>query len=449
MLHRPFILLIVLAVASWFAPVSLAHADSDPPEVAAYIALPKALYVWRLKTENHYIERLAAFCKRHGFRRVYLAIGSCQWDHEPHYANGRLPNEDQLAMAVAALKVVGTEVHGMYVLNDDANDLQKPERVADIVTATHNYNTRHAAAPIVGLHGDQEPSDPAQYAAYMRMNRLAAERRDELRAKLQLGVTLKPVWLRQPWPGEDGKTPRPFAQHVLDVVDEASLMDYSDQPATVLQLGAQALQAATAANKPMALALETGTKGAAPEETWGQEILRDGPLPFFRALASFDVAFRKSGKAYGGLVVHDYFQYYQLLYGTDPIAHTMIPSTVFGSSPADAIAADTAAPECLRGFVGKLGVRVARVEAEFVVVEVVKVRREERESAASKARDAEGAFIALHPGGNGDDAGVHARWLQSLSVGDDETIDLTVNADGRSEVRTLTSSQRRAADRGK
>ena len=423
-----------------------AHAD-DPADAAAYVAVPKALYVWRLKTENHYVERLAAFCQRHGFTRVYLAIGSCQWDHEPHYSRGQLPNEDQLAVAIAALRNVGTEVHGMYVLNDDANDLQRPERIADLVTATHGYNTRHAAAPLAGLHGDQEPSDPAQYANYMQMLRTMAKRRDELRAKLQLGVTLKPLWLRQAWDDnpDDGQPARPFVQHILELVDEASLMDYSDRPATVLQLGTQALQFAAAAKKPLAIAVETGTKGAAPEETWGQEIERDGPLPFFKHLADFAAAFSKQhGKAFGGMVVHDYFQYYALLYGTDPIAHDRIPSTLFGNSPVDAVTRDTPAPDALRGFSGKLAVIIGRVADGWAVVKIDRVRHEDRDSAASKPRDAEGAWIVL----NAPDE-LHAAWLQTLAADATETVELRVDADGRATIAELTSAQRRAAERGK
>jgi hypothetical protein len=412
-----------------------------------YVKAHKGLYVWNASTKkptprasNHralaantdgLADRLAAFAKLHGFTRVYLFAGSIQWDWESLYQHHKLFEEEKLAETVAMLNRQGVEVHLMWYLNDEANDLQNHERAADLVNAVAGFNQRHKQAHISGLHCDQEPDKTEAYKALTEMFTQMSARNKELKAGLSLGAAFKPLWIRQDWQS------RKVFQHLLDALDTATLMAYSNKPATVKQLAAPLLAYCEKVGKVADVAIETGGYNAAPEETFS-EVVKTDPAEFLEIAGSLADDFAKL-KGFDQLVIHAYAQYFNGLYGIDPDSKDATPTKLHGPIASDAALPEPVLPEGANGFVGKLTGVVTVVGQTGFAVKVAKIKAASN-SRASDAAALDEQVVVIRAGA--DD--LHARWIGTIKPKQEVTVEVETS-DGELRIVALSSAQKKTA----
>lgn len=413
------------------------------PANEQYVKADKALYVWSAstakptpRTSNHaaitrnddgLADRLAAFCKLHGFSRVHLFLGSAEWDWESQWKQHKLDDEDRMAATFKALRGHGLELHLMWYLNDEPNDLSNHKRAVDLVDTIAGFNKRHPDSRITGLHCDQEPDTTEAYASLKEMFELVAARNKELKAGLELGAALKPLWLRQDWQG------RKVFQHLVDALDTATIMAYSNNPALVKQLAAPLLQYCEKAKKHAEVAIETGSYNAAPEETF-TKLVQDEPAKFLETAAALAADLAKA-KGFDRLAIHDYSQYFRALYGVDPDDKHATPAALFGAIPSDGALPADKLPEGAAKFTGKLTGEVTVVGRTGLALQVSKAK-------GSGGRDGETledeqvVVYAAEP--------EHERWIASLKAGDEVTIEVTAKGE-KLQIVKLTAAQKKAA----
>jgi hypothetical protein len=146
------------------------------------------------------------------------------------------------------------------------------------------------------------------------MYKLARDRIKALRLDIALGSAIKPKWLRK-----EGNRP-PVLKSLLEHLDEATIMAYNDNPKVMDRFARTAFELQKGTGRTIEIAVETGVKGAAPEETWSQEIRKDRGR-FFSEMVRLDAIWKKN-PCYGGLAIHSYAQYFVLLYGKEAYAYT-------------------------------------------------------------------------------------------------------------------------------
>ena len=292
------------------------------------------------------------------------------------------------------------------------------------------FNKRHPKARVAGLHCDQEPDSTDAYPGMLEMFKLMGARNDELKARLSLGAAFKPLWLRQDWQG------RKVFQHFLDELTTATLMAYSNKPATVKQLAAPLLQYAEKTDKRADIAIETGSFNAAPEETFAEQVKAD-PRKFLDTVADLSRDLGKQ-KGFDKLVIHAYAQYFNALYGLDPDAKDADPTELYGPIPSDAALPEAALPDSAKGFVGKLTGKVTAVGRTGFALEVSK-QKSASDSAAKDADALESATVIVRA-----DDDTERKWVSTLKPGDEQTVEVNFK-DGELHVAALSSSQKKAA----
>lgn len=319
-----------------------------PPGFEAYKNTPKSLYVWSATTlkkaeggeawntliqnRNGQIRYLADFCELHGIDRVYLFVGSVEWEWEEYFGKGVLPYQDDLERSVRLLNDRGIAVDFLIYVNDDPNSLAGWERVPVIAEMVRKFkNTR--SLDIRSLQVDQEPGDASVYKDFVRMLLDSA-------SAFPMSVAIKPAWLRQSlesissqfslidlsldYPQLQGilSSATHFADVVNYICQSTTMMAYSNSEASVVSLADQYMaslervQAASGEN-----AIETGFVNNLPAaETLHYEILADkeGWFDVFSRLASSFQTSAGSHSVSQRVVIHDYAQYFNTLYCEDP-----------------------------------------------------------------------------------------------------------------------------------
>ena len=168
------------------------------------------------------------------------------------------------------------------------------------MSAVHKFNHAFPDSKIEGLDGDQEPTLVSE--DYLKMNRAMMARRDFLNSELKITVSIKPGWLRSMI---DDRTLA--AAKVLDSVDAGMIMAYSQQVATSLHWGDQAL-----ALGDVSVAIETSFRAPETDSFW--EMAQSSPSEFFQLVVDMDDHYTVS-TSFDGLVLHDYEGFFKAMYG--------------------------------------------------------------------------------------------------------------------------------------
>lgn len=435
-----------LVIAILFALCGAQTARADAQE--DYVEAPKTLYVWNASTmkptpresnhhgvytnQNNTRDRLAKFVKLHGFSKVYFFVGAIEWEWDSVFGKHTLHDEDDLALTVSALREAGADVHAMWYLNDDPNSLSNFKRAADIVETVHAYNERHPKAKLSGVHCDQEPSRPDAYADLKAMFELQVERNKELKAGLTVGASLKPLWLRETWQG------RKLFEHLVDVLDETTLMAYNNNPATVKKLAAPLLAYSGKVGKPVEIAIETGTHNAAEEETFAGAIEQD-PERFFEIVGDLADHFGRQD-AFERIVIHAFSQYFKVLHAVEPDIADLEVDRLHGPLRSDAALPDAKLPAKAKGFVGKLKGKVVALGRTAFAFKVEKVAREASNSSAEDAETLEGTTVIVRAGKDE----TQLKWIRALQTDQEETVEVKTDGDSL-KITSLSTSQKRAA----
>ena len=329
------------------------NVDSLYPEFTAYKEQKKSLYVWSHATTNRLddtpawillvknksgeIEKLADFCSLHGFNNVIFFAGSVEWEYEDYYSKGVLPYEDDYIYNIQYLASKGISTDLMVYLNDDPNNMTDYQHIDAVARIAQRL--RDEGVPLNTLHIDQEPSKQNRYADLLRMLSIASQ-------YIDVGVSLKPQWVREKLSSItaqfkvesvmdeisalQGYTPTEdstFSDLILMIAPKSVVMAYSNSTETSIRIGKQAVDSLCRAfpneDNPRVIefAVETGFVNDLDEaETLHYWIKKNKPLWFnkIRCLSNSLLGYAKRNGVEGGLVIHDYAQYYSTLYCVSP-----------------------------------------------------------------------------------------------------------------------------------
>jgi hypothetical protein len=224
----------------------------------------------------------------------------------------------------------------------------------------------------------------------------------------------------------------------LDVLGEATLMAYNNNPATVKSLAAPLLEYAGKVGKRAEVAIETGRYNAAPEETYA-DLVESDPQKFFAIVAELAAAFARQ-KSFERLVIHAYAAYFHALHGLNPDVSDLELDALSGPLRSDIALPEAKLPQAASGFSGKLAGKVTRLGHTAFAFEVTKVDREAAGSSADDAAVLAGTVVIVRAGADE----THRRWVRSLRAGQEETIEVTADDEALSLV-ALSASQKKAA----
>jgi len=275
-----------------------------------YRQLKKSLYIWNPGNKNkddvdwwawtpRNIQLLVSVCKIHGFSHVMVFTGSVYWDWKSSWSQQKVPFEDMFITLFGELRRAGITVTATFYLNDEPNDMTNYQRAADVGATFVRFNSANPQSAVSGVDGDQEPEKVS--AEYLEMNRLLAG------GKLQVGASLKPAWLKPA-----SKTPTPL-QAVLGSLTSGMIMAYRSDAREVRSLADEMLAQAASIGASASVAVETSWRPPPEETLWA--LARSDPSSFIKMLVDLDEHLAKAGKAYQGLVLHDYEGYFKAMYG--------------------------------------------------------------------------------------------------------------------------------------
>jgi len=306
---------------------------------------------WRLTLYNNggpnspgSANALISFCKEQGFNRIYLFVGSMEWDDETTFKHKFLPNEVGINNILTQAKANNIEAFALYYLKDSANSIGDPSNT-NIADAVHGYNTRYPDAKFTGLLCDQEPDVPdisgivPDYVFYLNN---VKQRLHTLDSSLQLAATIKPTWVH----------PTSQFQTTVDAIDFPVIMAYQNylvsidndhniekyDPSCPTNLGSgiyhiscPVVAYAQSKNKPVEIAIETGWEniGSTGEISFNEVIqgdVTDDTTKFQDTM--IDIA-----KHYPGvpIAIHSFDQYFfvQSNVGTDHNNGKIIQTTPY------------------------------------------------------------------------------------------------------------------------
>lgn len=290
----------------------LAAAQAD--ERQAYFSMQKGLYTWQENT------RLDELVVAHNVGRVHLYVGGAT-------SGGpvKLKTDPQgIATLNATLHAKGVEIYALFDMNDGINDFTNYQRVTEVVDAVASFNQQHPDGAFDGLHLDHEPSDATVYPLLIDLIALVQQRKQLDTLSVPFTIAIKPLWLRENY--TDG---RPFFQTLLDVLDSAMFMDYSNNENSIANNGATFLRYAEQIHKPVEVGIETDVAPPA-NETLGP-LLTSDPDAFYAMCSRLDAKF-KLFTAYDRFTIHHYRAYVTDLYGQPPAVYTG-PMPALGSKP--------------------------------------------------------------------------------------------------------------------
>jgi hypothetical protein len=279
---------------------------------------------WRqlIRNDDGRADRLLDFCLLHGFQRIFLFIGSAEWESASLYSQGMMPEDEALAALIRAFALYGVEVEGLAYLFDDPNaSSELSTMAAELALAVASFNNRHPDARLAGLHLDQEPNRASVYPALLAA--LGAAHTVAQESGFRLSTTVKPSWVTEEVDGS------PMFWEVSKRVDAMTLMAYRRSASAVRALATPVMTRLGEAGREGVLdvAIETGWVAAEACCSFYDDIsacpgcfLGDGYAAVSEELNAEALSVRSSTgtNPMGVTVVHDYGQLYSSLYGLRP-----------------------------------------------------------------------------------------------------------------------------------
>ncbi|KAG9395736.1 hypothetical protein J8273_2643 [Carpediemonas membranifera] len=299
---------------------------------SGYLNITKDMYVWGAYTDstrlgvtsrtalvknyNGIATKLADFSVMHGMDNLLVYVGCCEWDGST-FTKGSIPLHDDFVAFNAPFIENGIGVTALVYINDDVEDISSP-CLDNIITAIKQFNDANPSSAFSGVHIDQEPSSIVSMAALITT--LKASHNIAKMNGIQLSSSSKPRYVTDSL--TINGTRSTMLEHLATSVDEVTLLAYYNNAEKVAEL---VRNAASQDIGPFKIALETGYVNAESTETFYDQI-RSIPSSWFNTFAgvrssvesAVGCSVEETSCAVDKFVIHDFVQYWEAIYGTEP-----------------------------------------------------------------------------------------------------------------------------------
>lgn len=302
------ILIIIICVSSSKSK-SESKENQDKKEVApvgsfeSYIGTKKYLYVWNYPNADNFIK----FIVDHKFSKIFLYVGSIEWDSEK-LLNGNLHSAGdidakELIKRITEKKI---EVELCIYLNDNPDNFENVEKAPLIAQALAKIQKD---LKFTALHFDQEPDHPENLEPLLHMY-------EECRKYIKVSAILKPAWLTLEMSSLENnfqssdyfkkfKDCETFAEAVVKVSDYSDVMAYSNKYSNIdyfLDIYENILKRHSSHVGAPVLELEPSFEKYSTYARY-----KEDKKTFFEYL-------QKVSKRFNGVTIHQYEHWYQDLY---------------------------------------------------------------------------------------------------------------------------------------
>lgn len=293
---------------------------------------------WELLLQNYNktADTLINFCVTQGFKRIYLFIGSTQWNYTNFYSNNILPYADGIKYIIQQAQANNISVFAFYYLNDSGDNITSADipKIQALIKTILQFNTNNPTAQFDGIIGDLEPVSLTMPGGvntnYLQVLQTIQTQLKAANSTMQTAAVVTPLMLKAHYnPGNPPTIPATtltndplFLQSILPLVDYPVILAYSNTVAGVQNIitppGTTNL---IPAGQAFEIAVETGWNGATAGETFSAEI-KSPPTQFMA-----DILTIANQNPQATIGIHDFAQYFVDLNQVDPYCYN-IPSCV-------------------------------------------------------------------------------------------------------------------------
>lgn len=268
-----------------------------------YINTKKYLYVWSYPNGENFIR----FVVDHKYSKVFLHIGRIQWNLD-EFLNGELSNEGNMdaKQLIKKLKEKKIDVELCISLNDIPDDFENIDKLPQVANALSKLQKE---LKFTALHFDIEPNDPKNYETLLHMY-------EECRKIIKVSAVIKTKWLSESMNSleqyfnssdyfQQFKECETFAEAIVKVTDYSNIMAFSNDYNIInknLDIYKNIIKKYKKHDGKPILELEKVNKTYSSY----QRYLEDNKK-FFNY-------FKDVSKKFGGVTIHHYTTWYQVLY---------------------------------------------------------------------------------------------------------------------------------------